>query len=78
MISTTPNGEKATKLSKMVENGQLRVIVDEVVDFDDVLQVSLECIICLKGLNTYYDGQAYDRMLNRNAKGKIIVKVQDV
>ena len=42
MISTTPSGEKATKLAKMVVDGQLRVIVDEVVDFEDVLQVGLE------------------------------------
>ncbi|KAJ7042978.1 hypothetical protein C8F04DRAFT_1075572 [Mycena alexandri] len=59
MISTTPNGEKAAGLAKMVHEGRLRVVVDEVFDFEDALE-------------------AYDRMLARNAKGKIIVKVQDV
>ena len=42
MISTTPNGEKATELGKMVVDGHLKVIVDDVVDFEDVLQVGLE------------------------------------
>ena len=42
MISTTPNGEKATKLAKMVVDGHLKVIVDDVVDFEDVLQAGLE------------------------------------
>lgn len=42
MISTTPNGEKATELAKMVVDGHLKVIVDDVVDFEDVLQVGLE------------------------------------
>ncbi|KAJ7658498.1 hypothetical protein B0H17DRAFT_1171879 [Mycena rosella] len=59
MISTTPNGEKAAGLARMVEEGQLRVVVDEVFEFEDALK-------------------AYDRMIARNAKGKIVVKVQDV
>ncbi|KAE9389806.1 NAD(P)-binding protein [Gymnopus androsaceus JB14] len=59
MISTTPDGVKAAQLARMTEEGQLRVIVDEVVEFEDVLR-------------------AYDRMINRSARGKIIVKVQDV
>ncbi|KAJ7730244.1 hypothetical protein DFH07DRAFT_756368 [Mycena maculata] len=57
--STTPNGDKAAGLARMVEEGRLRVVVDEVFEFEDALK-------------------AYDRMLARNAKGKIIVKVQDV
>ncbi|KAJ6454269.1 hypothetical protein C8R47DRAFT_1061185 [Mycena vitilis] len=58
-ISTTPNGEKAARLARMVEEGQLRVVVDEVFDFEEALK-------------------AYDRMLARNAKGKIIIRVQAV
>ncbi|KAK7457035.1 zinc ion binding [Stygiomarasmius scandens] len=59
MVSTTPNGIKAGMLARMVEDGKLRVVIDEVVEFEDVLR-------------------AYDRMLARNALGKIIIKVQDV
>jgi len=40
MISTTPNGLKARILSRMVEDGQLRVLVDEVVDFENAMRVS--------------------------------------
>ncbi|KAJ7805888.1 hypothetical protein B0H14DRAFT_2457442 [Mycena olivaceomarginata] len=59
MISTTPEGDKAAVLARMVEEGCLQVVVDEVFEFEDALK-------------------AYDRMLARNAKGKIIIKVQDV
>lgn len=40
MISTTPNGEKAAGLARMVEEGRLRVPVDEVFEFEDALKVS--------------------------------------
>ena len=53
MISTTPNGEKATQLAKMVEDGQLRVVVDEIVDFEDVLQVGPLSSDLLRGWKTY-------------------------
>ncbi|KAJ7203614.1 hypothetical protein GGX14DRAFT_698965 [Mycena pura] len=59
MVSTTPTGEKAAALARMVEERRLRVVVDEVFEFEDALK-------------------AYDRMLARNAMGKIVVKVQDV
>ncbi|KAJ6625978.1 hypothetical protein B0H10DRAFT_1999753 [Mycena sp. CBHHK59/15] len=59
MISTTPTGAKAAVLARMAQEGALRVVVDDVVAFEDVLQ-------------------AYDRMLARNVKGKLVVKVQDV
>ncbi|KAF8202597.1 hypothetical protein K438DRAFT_1757928 [Mycena galopus ATCC 62051] len=39
MISTTPNGEKAGGLARMVEQGRLRVVVDEVFEFEDALKV---------------------------------------
>ncbi|THU95305.1 NAD(P)-binding protein [Dendrothele bispora CBS 962.96] len=58
MISTTPNGEKASLLARMIEEGRLKVVVDEVVEFERVLE-------------------AYDRMIAKNALGKIIIKVQD-
>ncbi|KAJ7092475.1 hypothetical protein B0H15DRAFT_777523 [Mycena belliarum] len=41
MISTTPNGEKAAGLARMVEEGQLRVVVDEVFQFEDAMKVGL-------------------------------------
>ncbi|KAJ7832219.1 hypothetical protein B0H14DRAFT_3087783 [Mycena olivaceomarginata] len=59
MISTKPDGDKAAGLACMIEEGRLRVVVDEVFEFEDALK-------------------AYDRMLARNAKGKIIIKVQDI
>jgi NADPH:quinone reductase-like Zn-dependent oxidoreductase len=40
MISTTPSGMKAAVLAKMVEEGTLRVVVDEIIEFKDVLRVS--------------------------------------
>ena len=41
MISTTPNGTKAAQLGQMVEEGKLRVVVDDVLRFEDVLKVSI-------------------------------------
>ncbi|KIJ43183.1 hypothetical protein M422DRAFT_170065 [Sphaerobolus stellatus SS14] len=41
MISTTPNGNKAARLGQLVEEGKLRVVVDEIVEFEDVLRVSI-------------------------------------
>ncbi|KAJ7457039.1 hypothetical protein FB451DRAFT_1510606, partial [Mycena latifolia] len=63
MISTTPNGEKAARLARMVEEGRLRVVVDEVFE--------------VRGRAKGRCSFAYDRMIARSAKGKIIVKVQD-
>ncbi|KAJ7454984.1 hypothetical protein B0H11DRAFT_2068564 [Mycena galericulata] len=39
MISTTPNGDKAAGLARMVEEGSLRVVVDEVFEFENALNV---------------------------------------
>jgi NADPH:quinone reductase-like Zn-dependent oxidoreductase len=49
MISTTPNGDKAAGLARMVEEGKLRVVVDEVFEFEDVLRVSAP------GADSYHD-----------------------
>lgn len=81
MISTTPNGVKAKQLASMVEEGTLRVVVDEIVEFEDVLTV--RALLRSKDLNADHAltpctrVQAYDKMLSRNAKGKIIVRIQD-
>ncbi|KAF5366227.1 hypothetical protein D9758_005802 [Tetrapyrgos nigripes] len=69
MISTTPNGAKAAILAKMVEEGKLRVVVDEVVGFH-----AQESDGDGKGRGVL---DAYDRMLARNVMGKIVVKVQN-
>ncbi|KAJ7735893.1 hypothetical protein B0H16DRAFT_1731018 [Mycena metata] len=55
----------AVRLANMVDEGRLRVVVNEALDFEDALQIQRRLV------------EAYDRMLARNAKGKI-VKVQDV
>lgn len=51
MISTTPNGTKAARLGQMVQDGKLRVVVDDVIDFDDVLKVSICGPRCMHNLN---------------------------
>lgn len=40
MISVMPNGEKAAYLARMVQEGQLKLVVDDVIPFEDVLEVS--------------------------------------
>jgi len=39
VVSTTPTGEKAVALARMVEERRLRVAVDEVFEFEDALKV---------------------------------------
>jgi NADPH:quinone reductase-like Zn-dependent oxidoreductase len=76
---TNPTQERLQYLVDLVKDGKLRVIVDQVFEMEDALQVrtitkSLSIIL----LHLLISLQAYERILTQRAKGKVVVKIQDV
>lgn len=73
--------EGLERLSKYGEAGKLRVPIDSVWGLDDVLKVgrTYSRFAFPRVLNKAdnHSVQAYERMLSKGAKGKIVVKVQD-
>jgi NADPH:quinone reductase-like Zn-dependent oxidoreductase len=67
--------DRLHRLKRFCEEGTLRVHIDSRWGFEDAPKEGLVQAWCFE---SYADGfnQAYDRMLSRRAKGKIIVRVQ--
>jgi NADPH:quinone reductase-like Zn-dependent oxidoreductase len=68
---TNPTVERLQYLVKLVAEGKLRVIIDQVFMMDDALKVRL--VIVSQLLISF---KAYERIISQRAKGKVVVQVQ--
>jgi NADPH:quinone reductase-like Zn-dependent oxidoreductase len=72
---TNPTQERLEYLVRLVKDGKLKVIIDQVYDMEDGLKVrhDLSFTPLLRPRL-----QAYERILSQRAKGKVVVKVQNL
>jgi NADPH:quinone reductase-like Zn-dependent oxidoreductase len=76
---TNPTRERLQYLVGLVKEGKLSVIVDQVFEMEDALQVStIITPLLIMLLHSLIPLQAYERILTQRAKGKVVVKIQDV
>ncbi len=75
-VNAAVNLDAMEKLRSLVEQGKLRVPVDSCWDMKNALKVRSASVIPLCNICANVGVQAYDRILSRRARGKVVVKVQ--
>jgi NADPH:quinone reductase-like Zn-dependent oxidoreductase len=65
----------ADELVRLVDEGKLKILVDEVFDMAEALMVSGAD---LRNMSHTDELQAYDRIASKRATGKVMVKIQDL
>jgi reticulon-4-interacting protein 1, mitochondrial len=77
LLSTVEDRKNLEELRRLVEEEGLKTAVDEVLEFEDVLQVSDAMKLGERWQITNIE-KGYEKLLQHRASGKIVVKVREL